>query len=166
MRARKHLRKASDDDVTRRNDTSNRGEPPQDDHEFQRSSSSRDLGKDGYVQVKLAEIREKVQCPICLGIIRKTSAVMECLHRFCQECIAKHMLLRSNECPACHAHCGRNSLRADPRYDALIEAFYPDVGKSKEENHSKKPGEIFSFMRMVRVEVEGKLVNDLDVDAT
>ncbi|XP_039170103.1 putative E3 ubiquitin-protein ligase RING1a isoform X2 [Eucalyptus grandis] len=139
MRARKHLRKASDDDVTRRNDTSNRGEPPQDDHEFQRSSSSRDLGKDGYVQVKLAEIREKVQCPICLGIIRKTSAVMECLHRFCQECIAKHMLLRSNECPACHAHCGRNSLRADPRYDALIEAFYPDVGKSKEENHSKKP---------------------------
>ncbi|KAF7851208.1 hypothetical protein BT93_L4351 [Corymbia citriodora subsp. variegata] len=80
----------------------------------------------------LAEIRGKVQCPICLGIIRKTSAVMECLHRFCQECIAEYMLLRSNTCPACHAHCGRNSLRADPGYDALIGAFYPNVGNSKE----------------------------------
>ncbi|XP_056171790.1 putative E3 ubiquitin-protein ligase RING1a [Syzygium oleosum] len=132
MRTRKRPRKPSDGDVARRDGTTHHGEPPQDDHEFHRSSSSRDLDKDGYVQVELAEIREKLQCPICLGIIRNTRAVKECLHRFCQECIAKYMLLGGNECPACHEHCGSDALRADPRYDALIEAFYPDVVKSKE----------------------------------
>jgi hypothetical protein len=28
-------------------------------------------------------------CPICLGYMRKTSVIMECLHRFCNECIQK-----------------------------------------------------------------------------
>ena len=69
----------------------------------------------------LADIRKDVQCPICLGmlvighylkftgsciyaicinglfwcpgIIRKTRTVMECLHRFCRECIDKSMRL-------------------------------------------------------------------------
>ncbi|MED6185249.1 hypothetical protein PIB30_055243, partial [Stylosanthes scabra] len=43
----------------------------------------------GYVYVELLEIRKDVQCPICLGIIKKTRTVMECLHRFCRECIDK-----------------------------------------------------------------------------
>uniref|UniRef100_A0A2P2KC92 Putative E3 ubiquitin-protein ligase RING1a n=2 Tax=Rhizophora mucronata TaxID=61149 RepID=A0A2P2KC92_RHIMU len=87
-----------------------------------------------FVMVKLSEIRREVQCPICLGIIRKTRTVMECLHRFCRECIDKSMRLGNNECPACRTHCAsRRSLRDDPNYDALIAALYPDIDKYEEE---------------------------------
>ncbi|MQM09879.1 hypothetical protein Taro_042759 [Colocasia esculenta] len=73
---------------------------------------------------------------------------MECLHRFCRECIDKSMRLgfhlpisaymlsscRNNECPACRTHCAsRRSLRDDPNYDALIAALYPDIDKYEEE---------------------------------
>ncbi|KAF2952797.1 putative E3 ubiquitin-protein ligase RING1a isoform X1 [Oryza sativa Japonica Group] len=90
--------------------------------------------KDEFIIVKLAEIRKEVQCPICLGIIRKTRTVMECLHRFCRDCIDKSMRLGNNECPACRTHCAsRRSLRDDPNYDALIAALYPDIDKYEEE---------------------------------
>ncbi|NP_001344829.1 putative RING zinc finger domain superfamily protein isoform 2 [Zea mays] len=89
---------------------------------------------DEFMLVKLAEIRKEVQCPICLGIIRKTRTVMECLHRFCRDCIDKSMRLGNNECPACRTHCAsRRSLRDDPNYDALIAALYPDIDKYEEE---------------------------------
>ncbi|XP_061368184.1 putative E3 ubiquitin-protein ligase RING1a isoform X2 [Gastrolobium bilobum] len=87
-----------------------------------------------FVFVELQEIRKDVQCPICLGIIKKTRTVMECLHRFCRECIDKSMRLGNNECPACRTHCAsRRSLRDDPNYDALIAALYPDIEKYEEE---------------------------------
>ncbi|KAI3510402.1 hypothetical protein L1887_17369 [Cichorium endivia] len=98
------------------------------------SASSSCSDKDEFVLVKLAEIRKEVQCPICLGIIRKTRTVMECLHRFCRECIDKSMRLGNNECPACRAHCAsRRSLRDDPNYDALIAVLYPDIDKYEAE---------------------------------
>ncbi|KAK6133441.1 hypothetical protein DH2020_032809 [Rehmannia glutinosa] len=98
------------------------------------SSYSSGGEKDEFIVVKLAEIRKEVQCPICLGIIKKTRTVMECLHRFCRECIDKSMRLGNNECPACRTHCAsRRSLRDDPNYDALIAALYPDIDKYEEE---------------------------------
>ncbi|XP_026411766.1 putative E3 ubiquitin-protein ligase RING1a [Papaver somniferum] len=96
------------------------------------SSSSGD-DKDDFVLVKLSEIRKEVQCPICLGIIRKTRTVMECLHRFCRECIDKSIRLGNNECPACRTHCAsRRSLRDDPNYDILIATLYPDIDEYEE----------------------------------
>ncbi|XP_031381722.1 putative E3 ubiquitin-protein ligase RING1a isoform X1 [Punica granatum] len=90
--------------------------------------------KSEYVLVKLSDVRKDVQCPICLGIIRKTRTVMECLHRFCRECIDKSMRMGNNECPACRTHCAsRRSLRDDPNFDALIAALYPDIDKYEEE---------------------------------
>ncbi|OQU82224.1 hypothetical protein SORBI_3006G196500 [Sorghum bicolor] len=98
------------------------------------SSQSDDGGTNEFMLVKLAEIRKEVQCPICLGIIRKTRTVMECLHRFCRDCIDKSMRLGNNECPTCRTHCAsRRSLRDDPKYDALIAALYPDIDKYEEE---------------------------------
>ncbi|GAV80583.1 zf-C3HC4_2 domain-containing protein [Cephalotus follicularis] len=98
-------------------------------------SQSYDTGeKPEFVFVELPDIRKDVQCPICLGIIKKTRTVMECLHRFCRECIDKSMRLGNNECPACRTHCAsRRSLRDDPNYDALISALYPDIHKYEEE---------------------------------
>ncbi|EEC79461.1 hypothetical protein OsI_20471 [Oryza sativa Indica Group] len=97
-------------------------------------SSESDGDMDEFILVKLMDIRKEVQCPICLGIIRKTRTVMECLHRFCRDCIDKSMRLGNNECPACRTHCAsRRSLRDDPNYDALILALYPDIDKYEEE---------------------------------
>ncbi|MCO5571837.1 hypothetical protein L7F22_025585 [Adiantum nelumboides] len=87
-----------------------------------------------FVEVDLSDIRKDVQCPICLGIIRKTRTVMECLHRFCRECIDKSMRLGNNECPVCRTHCAsRRSLRDDLNFDALIAALYPNVDSYEEE---------------------------------
>eukprot|EP00897_Mesotaenium_endlicherianum_P001785 jgi/Mesen1/1634/ME000135S00626 len=89
------------------------------------------------IMVALPDIKETMQCPICLGIIRKTRAVMECLHRFCRACINKSMRLGRNECPSCRAHCaGRRALRADPKFDALIAALYPDLDKYEHQEFS------------------------------
>lgn len=89
---------------------------------------------DEFVQVDLTDIRKYVQCPICLGIIRKTRTVMECLHRFCRECIDKSMRMGNNECPVCRTHCAsRRSLRDDLNFDALIAALYPNVDTYEEE---------------------------------
>ncbi|XP_010475005.1 PREDICTED: putative E3 ubiquitin-protein ligase RING1b [Camelina sativa] len=87
-----------------------------------------------YVDIDLADIRRDVQCSICLGIIRKTRTVMECLHRFCQECIDKSMRLGNNECPTCRKHCAsRRSLRDDPNFDAFIATLFKDIDKYEEE---------------------------------
>ncbi|KAL9266779.1 putative E3 ubiquitin-protein ligase RING1a [Drosera capensis] len=99
-----------------------------------RRSSSEEDEADEFILVRLSDIRKEVQCPICLGIIKKTRTVMECLHRFCRECIDKSMRLGNNECPACRTHCAsRRSLRDDPNYDALIAALYPDIDQYEEE---------------------------------
>ncbi|KAL1327169.1 putative E3 ubiquitin-protein ligase RING1a isoform X1 [Arachis hypogaea] len=109
-------------------------EKQEDEVESDRSNSLSNGDKEEYVVIKLADVRKEVQCPICLGIIRKTRTVMECLHRFCRECIDKSMRLGNNECPACRTHCAsRRSLRDDPNYDALIAALYPDIDKYEEE---------------------------------
>ncbi|KAK4271583.1 hypothetical protein QN277_020257 [Acacia crassicarpa] len=102
--------------------------------ESDRSPSESTGDKEEFVVIKLSDVRKEVQCPICLGIIRKTRTVMECLHRFCRECIDKSMRLGNNECPACRTHCAsRRSLRDDPNYDALISALYPDIDKYEQE---------------------------------
>ncbi|XP_078171020.1 putative E3 ubiquitin-protein ligase RING1b isoform X2 [Carex rostrata] len=126
------------DEESKPKDTS--PDPPQlkreeDDSDAEVNSDSNGAGEeDEFIVVKLAEIRKEVQCPICLGIIRKTRTVMECLHRFCRDCIDKSMRLSNNECPACRTHCAsRRSLRDDPNFDALISALYPDIDKYEEE---------------------------------
>ncbi|KAG2683805.1 hypothetical protein I3760_10G050500 [Carya illinoinensis] len=134
MPAQKRALDVAEDDPAQDN-PNNHHEQPEDAEESDRSpSSSNGENKDELVAVKLSDIRKEVQCPICLGIIRKTRTVMECLHRFCRECIDKSMRMGNNECPACRTHCAsRRSLRDDPNYDALIAALYPDIDKYEEE---------------------------------
>ncbi|KAK7252304.1 hypothetical protein RIF29_36150 [Crotalaria pallida] len=86
-----------------------------------------------YVVINLEDVREDFQCPICLGIIRKTRTVSNCQHRFCKECIEKSMRLSNNECPACRKHCAsRRSTRDDPNFDAMIALIFPDIDAYEE----------------------------------
>nr|AZQ05601.1 RING1a [Kalanchoe serrata] len=134
MPAQKRPRDPAEDDPQQ--DADNQDLQPDDVNELERSPSpsSDEEETADLVDVNLPEIRKEVQCPICLGIIRKTRTVMECLHRFCRECIDKSMRLGNNECPACRTHCAsRRSLRDDPNFDTLISILYPDIDKYEEE---------------------------------
>ncbi|CAM8904093.1 unnamed protein product [Rhodiola kirilowii] len=133
MPAQKRQRDPSEDDPQQ--DADEDLQPNVNGAELERSpsvSSEEEMAE--LVDVALPDIRKEVQCPICLGIIRKTRTVMECLHRFCRECIDKSMRLGNNECPACRTHCAsRRSLRDDPNFDTLISLLYPDIDKYEEE---------------------------------
>ncbi|GMH78151.1 hypothetical protein TL16_g07691 [Triparma laevis f. inornata] len=37
----------------------------------------------------IKSVQNITQCPVCLMSLKKTHIVMECLHRFCGECIEK-----------------------------------------------------------------------------
>ncbi|KFK42721.1 ubiquitin-protein ligase rnf1 2 [Arabis alpina] len=112
-------------------------EEEEDSKESSESSESEEESKSEFIKLQLGNIRRDVQCPICLGIIKKTRTVMECLHRFCRECIDKSMRLGNNECPACRKHCAsRRSLRDDPNFDAFIAASFQDIDKFEAEIQS------------------------------
>ena len=67
-------------------------------------------------------------CPVCLRILRKTEIVVECLHRFCGECIQKCLRVAKHECPSCRIKVpSRRSLKRDAAFDALIATVYPDL---------------------------------------
>jgi hypothetical protein len=64
--------------------------------------------------------------PICLDIMENVM-VTECLHRYCRDCINKHLrqIDQKRECPTCRMSIktGR-SLRKDVRMDSLVNLFY------------------------------------------
>jgi len=39
------------------------------------------------VRVALKDVNDFITCSVCLGIIKHTSMVAECTHRFCKACI-------------------------------------------------------------------------------
>jgi len=80
------------------------------------------------VRIPLKVLGPEFHCPVCLGYMKKTSIVMECLHRFCGECIQKCLRLGKKECPSCRIHIpSRRSLRPDPNFDDLINNIYGDI---------------------------------------
>jgi len=83
--------------------------------------------KDAIIRLPL-KVLSDLNCPICLGFIKNTSIVMECLHRFCGECIQKCLRIGKKECPSCRIHIpSRRSLRPDPNFDNLIKSIYGDI---------------------------------------
>lgn len=73
------------------------------------------------------ELYNEMKCPICLEIISDTMIVMECLHRFCKECIERSLRLVKHECPSCRIHVpSKRSLRRDSNFDELISICFPD----------------------------------------
>lgn len=73
------------------------------------------------------DLNSNLTCPICLGLINQTMVVMECLHRFCGDCIQKCLRLAIKECPSCRIHIpSKRALRRDLNFDALIATIYPD----------------------------------------
>ena len=80
------------------------------------------------IQLSVKTLDAEFCCPICLGYIKRTSIIMECLHRFCADCIEKCLRLGKKECPSCRVHIpSRRNLCPDPNFDKLIVKIYGDV---------------------------------------
>lgn len=92
---------------------------------------------DRTMQLEVRKLNVELTCPVCLGILRETMTVMECLHRFCSECINTCLRLGKKECPTCRVHCAsRRHMRRDPNFDALISTIYPRLDEFEEQADS------------------------------
>jgi len=97
----------------------------------------RKLLHDQKVNVSLRSLNADLTCRVCLGIIRNCTTVMECLHRFCGECIEKSLRLGRKQCPSCRVACpSRRNLRRDIHFDALIAKIFPDIAEAEAEQDS------------------------------
>lgn len=92
----------------------------------------KDEGQRGTIDVRT--INTDLTCRVCLGIIRNCYTVMECLHRFCSECIEKSLRLGQKQCPSCRTPCpSRRSLRQDHMFNKVIAGIYPDIKKAEQQ---------------------------------
>ena len=83
---------------------------------------------DSTSSLPLGQFTKELQCPICLGLLSKTLTAMECLHRFCSDCVNSSLRIGKKECPVCRAPCAtRRSLRPDEAFDDMIVCMYGDV---------------------------------------
>eukprot|EP00521_Asterionellopsis_glacialis_P007349 CAMPEP_0195284470 /NCGR_PEP_ID=MMETSP0707-20130614/2654_1 /TAXON_ID=33640 /ORGANISM="Asterionellopsis glacialis, Strain CCMP134" /LENGTH=511 /DNA_ID=CAMNT_0040343819 /DNA_START=115 /DNA_END=1650 /DNA_ORIENTATION=- len=90
------------------------------------------------VSLPLKLLGNEFQCPICLGYMKQTSIVMECLHRFCRDCIQKCLRLGKKQCPSCRIHIpSRRSLRPDPKFDLLIQHICGDLDSLEQQEEKE-----------------------------
>jgi hypothetical protein len=61
----------------------------------------------------LKSLNQDFTCPICLGILKETMTTMDCMHRFCSECIITCLRMSNKECPTCRVRescCGKGLM--------------------------------------------------------
>mmetsp|Transcript_8568 Transcript_8568/g.22093 ORF Transcript_8568/g.22093 Transcript_8568/m.22093 type:complete len:312 (-) Transcript_8568:761-1696(-) len=83
------------------------------------------------VSLQMKALDEELICPVCLSLCRGTMTTMDCLHRFCGDCIMKSIRFDNRDvkmCPTCRqaVPSAHRSLRPDPTFDAIIGHVYPD----------------------------------------
>ena len=85
------------------------------------------------VSIPVRLLNAELTCVVCLGILRRCTSVMSCLHRFCSACIMKSLRFGKKECPQCRVSCpSHRHLRPDPVFDCIIAAIYPDLEQAEE----------------------------------
>ncbi|KAL7425709.1 hypothetical protein ACHAXH_000261, partial [Discostella pseudostelligera] len=109
--------------------------------DIHREPRREDLDPNAMVTIKLKTLDPDFQCPVCLGYLKTTRIVKECLHRFCNECIEKCLRSGMKQCPQCRIYIpSRRSLRPDTNFDELIKKIYGDVSsleKYEEEENAQ-----------------------------
>lgn len=92
---------------------------------------------DRLVAVSRHRLAKDVECAICLGIIRSPMTTMECLHRFCQDCIEKCLRMSKKECPACRTPLtSRRVLRQDANFEKMVNRLFPDRDAAEAEEEA------------------------------
>lgn len=82
----------------------------------------------GRIERPADSVLQCFRCAICLETIRK-AVVVECLHRFCEECMERALSMGSGQCPICRvAIPSRRKLFRDRGFDSLTRAVVGEIG--------------------------------------
>eukprot|EP00052_Salpingoeca_macrocollata_P018171 m.148963 g.148963 ORF g.148963 m.148963 type:complete len:281 (+) comp20620_c2_seq3:40-882(+) len=96
--------------------------------EYEQQREPAPLQNGRVIELGVEALEPEVLCPICLSVMTNPMSTMECLHRFCSECISKSLRFGKKECPTCRHPCpSRRSLRADTAMQGLIGVAFPDM---------------------------------------
>ncbi len=126
-------------------------------YEMCRAPLMLDSGQES-VQMDLRWVKQDLTCPICLGLLRNTYTTMECMHRFCQDCIVRSLSSSSKECPSCRERLpSKRNLRPDSFYDSLVGAIFPDMEEveQREQMEAAKIAASFDGAAMNKAVAEG-----------
>ena len=62
-----------------------------------------------------SKLKDKLNCPICLGIFTKPTSLTVCGHSFCEQCI-KNSITCKRECPVCKTNINLRSIYVRDSY--------------------------------------------------
>eukprot|EP00808_Paulinella_micropora_P009166 g76855.t1 len=81
-----------------------------------------------------SKVAKYLDCPVCFSIINKCTTTMECIHRFCEECIETTLRQGQKKCPVCNNVCpSRRNLRGDAAFDKIIKTIITDRSAEEEQ---------------------------------
>ena len=103
------------------------------------------INDDSKCTLPLGQFTKELQCPICLGLLDSTLTSMECLHRFCSDCVNSSIRKVKKECPVCRVECAtRRAFRPDTLFDELITTMYGDDIAAYEEKMERETEQLTS----------------------
>ncbi|CAF1120660.1 unnamed protein product [Didymodactylos carnosus] len=85
------------------------------------------------VRVPLDPVLKSLRCPICLDFLTNTMATIQCIHRFCNDCISRWLQSDNKQCPSCRKQLkSKRYLRADHLTDSIVDMVKKQQIKLKE----------------------------------
>jgi len=103
-------------------------------YELHRQAQPLMSNKEAPTTVSSKCVHSDLRCPICLDLLTSTMTTVECLHRFCAECIITALRSGNKECPTCRKKLvSKRSLRPDPNFDQLVAKLFPDKDECDEQ---------------------------------
>ncbi|XP_062212367.1 E3 ubiquitin protein ligase DRIP2-like [Phragmites australis] len=83
----------------------------------------------GVARVRREALAECMTCPLCRGLLREATAIAECLHTFCRECIMEKINDEDADCcPVCSIDLGcdpEEKLRPDHNLQDIRNKVFP-----------------------------------------
>lgn len=75
----------------------------------------------------VTELKQDLECPICIEPFQNAHMVPECGHHFCKKCIEDALQRCNNECPICRSKItSKRGLRQGKLISKITEIFFPD----------------------------------------
>ncbi|KAF8660685.1 hypothetical protein HU200_057511 [Digitaria exilis] len=83
----------------------------------------------GVVRVRRDALAARMTCPLCQGLLREATAITQCLHTFCRECIMGKINDEDVDCcPVCNIDLGcdpEEKLRPDHNLQDIRNKLFP-----------------------------------------
>ena len=86
----------------------------------------REITNEAEKKVLFSEVAPQLCCYLCEGPFVRPYAVMECLHRFCFDCVSKYLRIGRKDCPRCGTRLpSTRFMRPDPATELVISLICP-----------------------------------------